>query len=124
MSSRRRISERPGDFSRAEKRGLYKAIYGRRDVRRFLPQPIADPVIQRLLGAAHHAGSVGFMQPWSFVLIANRTVKESVKQVFERANLAASAVFEGERRELYSQLKLEGILEAPVNVCVTCDPTR
>lgn len=124
MSSQRGPSEASAEFSRAEKRGVYKAIHARRDVRQFLPRPIAEPLLHRLLGAAHHAGSVGFMQPWSFILIANRAVKEKVKDLFEQANLAASAVFEGERRELYLRLKLEGILEAPVNVCVTCDPTR
>lgn len=124
MSSRRGISAGPSDFSRAEKRGVYKAIYARRDVRQFLPQPIAEPLVHRLLAAAHHAGSVGFMQPWSFIIIGDPAIKEKVKQLFEQANAAASAVFEGERRELYSCLKLEGILEAPLNVCITCDPTR
>src|SRR5205823_13075857 len=44
--------------------------------------------------------------------------------IFEKANEAAAAVFNGERRQRYSGLKLEGILEAPINLCVTCDPTR
>jgi 5,6-dimethylbenzimidazole synthase len=122
--SRRRIPFELPDFSRAEKRGVYKAIHSRRDVRQFLPQVVGEPVLNRLLAAAHHAGSVGFMQPWSFIVIASTYVKEKVKSTFEHANAVASTVFEGERRELYSRLKLEGILEAPVNVCVTCDPTR
>jgi len=124
MMTRRRTPQELSDFSRAEKRGVYKAIYSRRDVRRFLPPVIDEPLLRRLLTAAHHAGSVGFMQPWSFIVISSGVVKEQVKSVFEQANAVASSVFEGERRELYSQLKLEGILEAPVNVCVTCDPTR
>jgi len=64
------------------------------------------------------------MQPWSFIVIRDVGVKTSVKVLFERANQAAAQVFEGEKRELYSGLKLEGILEAPLNVCVTCDPDR
>src|SRR5438309_2980070 len=124
MMSRRRTPFELSDFSRAEKRGVYKAIHFRRDVRQFLPQVIGEPILKRLLAAAHHAGSVGFMQPWSFIVIANSDVKEKVKSAFEHANAVASTAFEGERRELYSRLKLEGILEAPVNVCVTCDPTR
>jgi 5,6-dimethylbenzimidazole synthase len=114
-----------GEFTDAEKAGLYKAIYERRDVRdRFLATPIPDVAIGKLLDAAHHAGSVGFMQPWSFIVIRSKEVKEAVKAVFDQANQAAVEVFEGERRELYSQLKLEGIREAPLNLCITCDPTR
>lgn len=124
MMTRRRTPLELSDFSRAEKRGVYKAIHSRRDVRQFLPQAVGEPVLKRLLAAAHHAGSVGFMQPWSFIVVTSGVVKEQVKSAFEQANAVASSVFEGERRELYSQLKLEGILEAPVNLCVTCDPTR
>jgi len=114
-----------GEFTEAEKAGVYKAIYERRDVRdRFVATPIPDAVLYKLLDAAHHAGSVGFMQPWSFIVIRNPEVKEAAKTLFERTNRAATEVFEGERRELYSQLKLEGIREAPVNLCITCDPTR
>jgi 5,6-dimethylbenzimidazole synthase len=114
-----------GEFSEAEKRGLYKAIYERRDVRdHFLPAPIADDLLYKLLDAAHHAGSVGFMQPWSFIVVRDPEVKQRVKALFEQANAAATKVFEGERREMYSRMKLQGICEAPVNVCVTCDPTR
>ena len=115
----------PIEFTEAEKMAVYKAIYLRRDVREhFLPRTIPDAVLRRLLDAAHHAGSVGFMQPWSFVVIRSEEVKKRVKNLFEQANKEAAQVFEGERRELYSRLKLEGILEAPVNICVTCDPTR
>jgi 5,6-dimethylbenzimidazole synthase len=114
-----------GEFTEDEKRGLYRAIYERRDVRdRFLPVPIPDEVLHKLLDAAHHAGSVGFMQPWSFIVVRSPEVKQRVKALFEQANAAASQVFEGERGELYSRMKLEGICEAPLNLCVTCDPTR
>lgn len=113
------------EFSRAEKRGVYKAIYRRRDVRGpFLPNPIPDRLLRKLLDAAHHAGSVGFMQPWSFIVIRNEQIKNKVKALFDQANESAKKVFEGEKRERYSHLKLEGIVEAPVNICVTCDPTR
>jgi 5,6-dimethylbenzimidazole synthase len=113
------------EFSRTEKRGLYKAIYKRRDVRgHFLPDAISDRVLRKLLDSAHHAGSVGFMQPWSFIVIRSSDVKKEVKSLFDRANASATKVFAGQKKELYSRLKLEGILEAPVNLCVTCDPSR
>jgi 5,6-dimethylbenzimidazole synthase len=125
MANRSQKKRVIGEFTEAEKAGLYKAIYERRDVRdRFLSTPVPEGVLRKLLDAAHHAGSVGFMQPWSFILIRSQELKTQVKKLFDLANLAATRVFEGERREIYSRLKLEGICEAPLNVCVTCDPTR
>jgi 5,6-dimethylbenzimidazole synthase len=113
------------EFPLAEKRGVYNAIYLRRDVRgHFLPDPIPDALLYKLLDAAHHSGSVGFMQPWSFIIIRSEQVKRRVKNLFQEANEEASKVFEGEKRELYSRLKLEGILESPINLCFSCDPTR
>ena len=113
------------EFGAKEKQGVYDAIYKRRDVRgQFLPEPISDALLHKLLDAAHHSGSVGFMQPWSFIVIRSEQMKRRVKQLFEQANEAAGKVFEGERRQLYSRLKLEGIMESPINVCFTCDHTR
>ncbi len=103
---------------------LYEAIYSRRDVRRFRPDPLADDVIFRILDAAHHAGSVGFMQPWDFILIRDIDTRRRVKKMFERENIRGAWNYTGERRELYESLKLEGILEAPLNICITCDRTR
>src|SRR5260370_17899472 len=112
-------------FSQAERRGVYRAIYERRDIRaQFLPKPIPDHVLGRLLDAAHHAPSVGFMQPWDFIVIRSNSVREAVHNCFVEANHQAAAIYSGERRALYESLKLEGILEAPVNLCITCDPSR
>jgi 5,6-dimethylbenzimidazole synthase len=112
-------------FSAAERAGLYRAIFERRDIRsQFLSIPIEDQVLSRVLRAAHHAGSVGFMQPWNFLLIQSLETRQAVKQLFEDANAAAASVYEGETKETYRTLKLEGILEAPLNICITCDPTR
>ncbi|MBI3323108.1 MAG: 5,6-dimethylbenzimidazole synthase [Candidatus Omnitrophica bacterium] len=103
---------------------VYDLIFARRDVRRFLPRPIPAETLQRILTAAHHAPSVGFMQPWNFIVIRDPGVKRRVKELFLRENRRAAAVFRGRRRRLYDGLKLEGIEEAPVNLCVTCDPAR
>jgi len=113
------------EFGACEKQGVYDAIYKRRDVRgHFLSDPVPDALLYKLLDAAHHAGSVGFMQPWSFIIIRSEHVKRGVKNPFQEANEAASKVFEGEKREIYSRLKLEGILDSPLNICFTCDPIR
>ena len=103
---------------------LYQLIFTRRDVRRFRPDPVPEDLLQRILSAAHHAPSVGFMQPWNFIVIRDLQVKRKVKDLFLRENSKAAVVFRGKRRLLYNRLKLEGILEAPVNLCVTCDPSR
>lgn len=104
---------------------LYRVIFSRRDVRgQFLPDPIPDEVLTRLLYAAHHAPSVGYMQPWNFLLVKSPAVKQRVHAAFVEANEEARQMFRGERRALYSSLKLEGILESPLNICITCDRNR
>ena len=114
-----------GRFSNTEREAVYRAIFERRDVRRnFLPTAIPDPVMMRLLTAAHHAGSVGFMQPWDFVVIRSRATKRAVKDLFIDANTKASARYAGAKGALYRGLKLEGIEEAPINLCVTCSRRR
>ena len=91
---------------------------------RFLSDPIPDGVLSRLLTAAHFAPSVGFMQPWSFLLVRDPAIKQQVHDAFLHANAEAALLFEEERRERYQQLRLQGILEAPLNLCVTCDRDR
>jgi 5,6-dimethylbenzimidazole synthase len=112
-------------FSEEERRGVYRAIYERRDVRsQFLPDPVPDAVLHRILDAAHHAPSVGFMQPWDFIVIRDRSIRQTIHENFEQANRRASEAYQGEQRKVYDNLKLAGILDAPVNLCVTCDPAR
>lgn len=84
-------------FSEEEKRGVYRAIAERRDVRsQFLPVPIPDAVLARLLWAAHCAPSVGLMQPWEFIVIRDAVVKQRVGDLFECANRKAADVYERE----------------------------
>lgn len=112
-------------FSSEERAAIYKAIYSRRDVRdQFLPRPVENDVLLRLLDAAHRAPSVGFMQPWNFIVIRDEARKTEVQRAFNRANEEAKALFVDERQALYASLKLEGIMKAPVNLCITCDRTR
>ena len=109
-------------FSEAERRGLYRAIYERRDVRSFFkPAEIPNDVLARLLDAAHHAPSVGLMQPWGFIVISDRQVRQTIYENFDRASRAAAQIYMDNRRAMYESLKLAGILEAPINICVTCD---
>ena len=90
----------------------------------FLPDPVPEDVLGRVLDAAHHAPSVGFMQPWDFVVIRDLAVRQQVYRNFECANKRAAEGYQGEQRKLYDGLKLAGILDAPVNLCVPCDHER
>ena len=112
-------------FSDEERRGVYRAIFERRDVRsQFLPDPIPEELVALLLAAAHHAPSVGYSQPWDFILIDDLGIRRQIKAMFAWENAKAAENYEGDRKELYKSLKLEGILEAPLNICVTCHRTR
>jgi len=103
---------------------IYEAIYLRRDVREFIDRPVPDHLLTKILDAAHHAGSVGFMQPWNFIVVRSPATKDRVYQSFVTANVDGAQRFSGERGELYKSLKLEGIREAPINIAVTCDHSR
>ncbi|WP_266169250.1 5,6-dimethylbenzimidazole synthase [Dyella subtropica] len=112
-------------FPESQREGLYRAIHERRDVRsQFLPDPIAPAVLARLLHAAHHAPSVGFMQPWDFIVIDRLETKQAIKALHDRANADAAGHYTDERAALYRRLKLEGIVDSPINLCITCDRTR
>jgi 5,6-dimethylbenzimidazole synthase len=113
------------EFTDEEKKGLYKAIYSRRDVRsHFTSRAISDDILSRILNAAHHAPSVGFSQPWNFILIKDITTKKKIKDSFEEERNRSSKLVEEPKRTKYLSFKLEGILESPINLCVTYDPSK
>lgn len=115
----------PARFPAMQRKALYDVIYARRDIRaQFLPDPIQPEMLRRVLDAAHHAGSVGFMQPWNFLVITDRQLREQIWNSFQKENRKAEQKFSGARRKLYRGLKLEGILESPANICITCDRDR
>ncbi|KAG2477098.1 MAG: Cobalamin biosynthesis protein BluB / 5,6-dimethylbenzimidazole synthase, flavin destructase family, partial [Nitrosopumilales archaeon] len=113
------------DFSKEEKDGLYKAIFSRRDVRsHFTSKSIDEEILTRILKAAHHAPSVGFSQPWNFILIKDEDTKKKIKESFERERELSSDMVKEPRKSKYLSFKLEGILDSPVNLCVTYDPSK
>jgi 5,6-dimethylbenzimidazole synthase len=116
------VTPAQSDFSATERTAVYRALRERRDVRAgYLSQPIDDATLYRLLAAAHQAPSVGFMQPWRFIVVRDEGLRAAVHGIFQRANADARARYQGDRQELYSRLKLEGLLEAPQHLCVLCD---
>ncbi|MBI3793420.1 MAG: 5,6-dimethylbenzimidazole synthase [Nitrospinae bacterium] len=112
------------EFPAEWREGVYQAIVQRRDIRHFLPDAVPTEKLAKILKAGHHSASVGFMQPWDFIIIEDVEVRRKVKAHVEAERLIAAEGFDGERREKYLAYKLEGILEAPINICVTCDRER
>jgi 5,6-dimethylbenzimidazole synthase len=107
------------NFTKAEADVLWDVIRHRRDVRgnRFVDKAVEPEVVDRLLDAALHAPSVGFSQPWEFVVVEDRETRRKVRESFDEANAMARPAFAA-RGEEYARLKLEGILEAPVNIAM------
>jgi 5,6-dimethylbenzimidazole synthase len=115
-------------FSSCEKEGLYKAILSRRDVRSHFisDKNIPNDVLVRILNAAHHAPSVGFSQPWNFILIKDKSIRQQVKESFLTEYKKSISMLDNDktRQEKYLSLKLEGIMESAINICVTYDHTK
>jgi 5,6-dimethylbenzimidazole synthase len=112
-------------FSTTEREVIYRLIRSRRDIRQFAPDPIPPETLLRILEAAHYAPSVGFMQPWNFILLTSPQLRAQIKALFEEINEGeAHRVADQSRQRLYRSLKLEGLLESPLNIAVTCDRRR
>jgi 5,6-dimethylbenzimidazole synthase len=111
-------------YNAVEREAVYRTIRERRDVRRFTDGIVPDDVLYRILRAASYAPSVGYMQPWNFILVRGREIRKEMHRLFLEANREGLKFFEGERAEQYKNLKLEGILDSALNICVTCDRTR
>jgi nicotinate-nucleotide--dimethylbenzimidazole phosphoribosyltransferase len=107
-------------FDEAERAGVWRAIAERRDIRRFRADPLPDELVRRLLEAAHQAPSVGLMQPWRFIVIRDEQTKTAMQALAQRERLVQANHF-NERTRQFLDLKIEGIRDAPVSICVCCD---
>ena len=97
-------------YTDSDRAAIYRVMYERRDMRHFLSEPIADDVLGRLLNAAHHAPSVGFMQPWRFLRITDVEVRKAIHALVEEERIATAKAL-GEREDEFMRLKVEGILD-------------
>ena len=106
------------DFNNNEINILKNIIDARRDVRgnRFLDKKIKKSVLFSILEAANSAPSVGFSQPWKFVIVQDKQKRQEVYESFQKENEKAKKIFEG--KKLYRSLKLEGIKESYVNIAI------
>lgn len=115
-------------FQFRKKQGLYRAIFSRSDVRSHFSctADILDDILVKILNAAHHAPSVGFSQPWNFILIKDKAKRQKLKESFENEFQKSMLLLKDDksRQKKYASLKLEGIMESSINICVTYDPTR
>lgn len=113
-------------FTQQEANLLEEIILSRRDVRgsNFLNKVIEDDLLDKLIFSALNAPSVGFSQPWEFVIIKNPKIKEKIKQSFSEENNKAIDFFKEDKKKEYVKLKLEGIVEAPINIAVFYKPSN
>lgn len=112
-------------FPPADADACYRLIAARRDVRNgFVPDPVGDEVLTRVLAAAHQAPSVGLSTPWDFIVLRDRAVRERVHALARAQEQAFASSLPRARALAFTNLKVEAILDTPLNVAVTCDPTR
>jgi 5,6-dimethylbenzimidazole synthase len=93
----------------------------RRDVRHFRSQPVDAALVERLLETAMLAPSVGYSQPWRWVMVESEVTRARIAEHHETAKSRAGAHYDGEQADLYRSLKLSGLREAPVNIAVFSD---
>lgn len=105
-------------FAAEEARAVYRAIHERRDMRHFAGGEVAPELLRRLLEAAHHAPSVGFMQPWRFIRIRDAALRARLHATVERERVLTARAL-GEREDAFMRLKVEGLLDAAELLAVT-----
>jgi len=97
-------------YNEIERAAIYRVINERRDMRHFLPAPVDADVLARLLQAAHHAPSVGFMQPWRFVRITDNALRKNMHALVEQERCVTAAALD-KREDEFMKLKVEGVLD-------------
>ncbi|MEU2632031.1 nicotinate-nucleotide--dimethylbenzimidazole phosphoribosyltransferase, partial [Kitasatospora sp. NPDC007106] len=109
----------------AAREAVHQVIRERRDIRNgFRPDPIPHEVLLRVLEAAHTAPSVGYSQPWDFVVIRSRKTRRKMHELAQRQRDAYADSLPKGRAKQFKEIKIEAILETPVNIVVTADRTR
>jgi 5,6-dimethylbenzimidazole synthase len=111
----------PPKFSEQFQAELDDLFRWRRDVRRFRPEPLEPGRLEQLIRSASLAPSVGYSQPWRFVVVNDTALRQKVRLNFEECNCEALSAYEGEQARRYATLKLSGLDQAPVQLAVFCD---
>ena len=100
----------PHRYPEPDREALYRVIAQRRDMRHFRSDPVSPELLQRLLWAAHHAPSVGYMQPWRFIRVSDRALREQMHELVEEERIATARAL-GKREDEFMRLKVEGLLD-------------
>jgi 5,6-dimethylbenzimidazole synthase len=111
------------DFNEEEIAAIYRVVALRRDMRHFLPDPLDEALVERLLAAAHLAPSVGFMQPWRFIRVRSPDIRQRIHALVD-AERRQTANALGEREDEFMRLKVEGIRECAEVLVVTLTHDR
>lgn len=98
-------------FNDLEKEAVYRAIYERRDMRHFSGGAVSPRILKKLLSAAHHAPSVGFMQPWKFIRISSLELRQGIHNLVDAERVETANAL-GAQKDEFMQLKVQGILDA------------
>ena len=120
-----RASERAADpsgwrFPPEQLQAVRRVIAERRDIRRFRPDPVPEELLERVLADAHRAPSVGLMQPWRLILVRALGTRMAIRRIAQRERIRQAQRFDARAREFLDK-KIEGIVEAPLGICVCCD---
>jgi nicotinate-nucleotide--dimethylbenzimidazole phosphoribosyltransferase len=120
-----RAAERAADpggwrYPEAERAVVHRVIAERRDIRRFRPDDVPEDVLRRVLEAAHRAPSVGLMQPWRLIVVRGLDTRVAIRRLAQRERIRQAERFDERARQFLDQ-KVEGVVEAPLGICVCCD---
>lgn len=120
-----RAAERAADptgwrYPEAERDAVHRVIAERRDIRRFRPDEVPEEILRRVLQAAHRAPSVGLMQPWRLIVVRGLATRIAIRRLAQRERVRQAERFDERTRQFLDQ-KIEGVVEAPLGICVCCD---
>ncbi|HXE45909.1 MAG TPA: 5,6-dimethylbenzimidazole synthase, partial [Conexibacter sp.] len=120
-----RAAERAGDprgwrYDDDALAAVHRVIAERRDIRRFRPDAVPEDALRRVLEAAHRAPSVGLMQPWRLIVVRDLATRSAMRRLAQRERIRQADRFDARARHFLDQ-KIEGVVEAPLGICVGCD---
>lgn len=113
----------PHRYAEADIDAVWKCMRERRDMRHFLPDPLPDGCLERLVDAAHLAPSVGFMQPWRFLRIRDPALRGDIQELVEAERLCTAAALPSRQRE-FLDMKIDGLRDCAEVLAVTLMPER
>ena len=100
---------------------LFTAMKERRSCRNFLPDPIDEATIEKILESATWAPSPLNSQPWEFIVVTNKEIKEKIFSEGERCRTWA---LEKSGWKWLGSYPLDFLRSSPVIIAVIGDPKK